>query len=433
VPTSAARLTATVATAALLAVAAPPAAARAQDNCAPPGEAITPVPWPQQLFAPAQAWVHSTGAGQRVAVVSTGVADTPYLAGAVAEQVDLAPEPQFGEPSGLPDCLGIGTGAAGLIAAQRVDGVGFRGLAPDTRILDAKVVGDQFPQGQQLSGSIEPDLLASGINWAVEQGATVVVAPTITYQDSDALRSAVGDALDAGVVVVASVGEPGQEQDSPDDLTVVPYPAAYDGVIGVGAIAADGTAGLSRTGHVDLVAPGVEILTTYPGDGLGAATGTGYAAAYVAASVALVRAYRPGLSPEQVAHRLFATATPASEGVGSPRYGYGIVNPYQAILDRVVDGDPAALPPFAPDEPTGEELARQAARERSDALAGRLVIAGLALAAVLVAGVGFITRARRRRWRAGVAATPPERPEEDYPEPPRELFDANAPYAEDRR
>lgn len=414
---------------ATLPVAAPPAAARAQDNCALPGEAITPVPWPQQLLAPERAWVHSTGTGQRVAVVSTGVADTPYLTGAVAEQVDLAPEPQFGEPSGLPDCLGIGTGTAGLVAARRTDGVGFHGLAPDARILDAKVVGDQFGQGQQQSNSVEPADLADGIDWAVDQDATVIVVPTIADQDSDALRDAVERARDAGIVMVASVGEPGQEE----DLTVVPYPAAYDGVIGVGAIAADGTAGLSRASHVDLVAPGVEILTTYPGDGLGPASGTGYAAAYVAASVALVRAYRPGLSPDQVARRLFATATPASEGVGSARYGYGIVNPYQAILDRVVDGDPAALPPFVPEEPSDEELARQAARERSDTLASRLVLAGLGLAAALVAGVGFITRARRRRWRTGVARTPPERPEDDYPEPPRELFDANAPYADGRR
>jgi hypothetical protein len=421
-------VTAAVVAAAVLAplpLAAPPATARAQDSCLPPGEAITAVPWPQQLLTPEQTWPHSTGAGQRVAVVGTGVSDTPYLAGAVAGQVDLSPPPEFGEPSGLPDCLGVGTGVAGLVATPRTDGVGFHGLAPDARILDAKVVGDQVPRDQLPSRSVPPDTLAAGIDWAVDQDATVILVSILAYQDSDVLSDAVSRALDAGIVVVAPVGEPGQQED--EGPAVEPYPAAYDGVIGVGALAADGTAGVSRIGHADLVAPGVEILTTYPGDGLGPATGSEYAAAYVAGTAALVRAYRPGLSPDEVAHRLFATATPASEGIGSPRYGYGIVNPYQAILDGVVAGDPAALPPFAPMEMSEQELARQAERDRSDGLASRLVLAGLALAVGLVAGVVLVTKARRRRWRAGVATTLPERPEDDYPEPPRELFDARSP------
>jgi hypothetical protein len=409
-------------------MAAPPSA-HAQENCAQPGETVTPVPWPQQLLAPEQAWPHSTGAGQRVAVVGTGVSDTPYLGDAVTARVDLAPPPRFGEPSGVPDCLGIGTGIAGIIAAHHTDGVGFHGLAPDARILDAKVVGDQYQQAQQATSSVPPGTLAAGIDWAVDQDATVIAVTTLTYQDSDALRDAVERALDAGIVVVASVGD---EPEQVQELAREPLLAAYDGVIGVGAIAADGTAGTSRASHVDLAAPGVEIVTTYPGDGLGPATGTGYAVAYVAGSVALVRAYRPELSPSEVAHRLFATATPASEGVGSARYGYGIVNPYQAMLDRVVEGDPAALPPFAADLPSDEELARQAERERSDALASRLVLAGLALAVALVAGVGLIAKARRRRWRTGVADAPLERPEDDYPEPPRELFGGRTPYAEGR-
>lgn len=396
----------------------PATAAGAQDNCAGSGETVAPVPWPQQLLAPEQAWPHSTGAGQRVAVVSTGIAETPYLAGAVTGRVDLAPAPQFGEPSGVPDCLGIGTGVAGIIVAARTDGVGFQGLAPDVSILDAKVVGDQFPSALEQPSEVPPDTVAAGIDWAVDQDATVIVVPTITYRDSDPLRDAVDGALAAGIVVVASVGEPAQVE----NLALDPYPAAYDGVIGVGAIAADGTAGVSRASHVDLVAPGVEIVTTYPGDGLGPATGTEFAAAFVAGSAALVRAYRPGLSPEQVMHRLFAAATPASEGVGSARYGYGIVNPYHAILDRVVEGTPAALPPFAPAQVSDRELARRADRERSDALASRLIIGGLALAAALVAAAVLITRARQRRWRTGIAANPAERLEDDHPEPPRELF-----------
>src|SRR5690606_40057490 len=121
----------------------------------------------------------------------------------------------------------------------------------------------------------------------------------------------------------AAVGEPAS--DDPPGIT--PYPEAYQGVIGVGALGPDGVAAGSRLGHIDLVAPGVEVVTTYPGDGLGLAGGSGIAAAYVGATAALVRAYRPDLSAGEVAQRLFATAAPAPEGPGSLQYGYGIVDP----------------------------------------------------------------------------------------------------------
>jgi hypothetical protein len=394
------------------------AGAGLQTQCLPSGDAVAPVPWPQPLLAPERAWPLSTGEGQRVAVVSTGVSEPSQLAGAVAASADLAPPPSFGEPSGEPDCLGVGTGVAGIIAAAGADGIGFHGVAPDARILAAKVVGDQFPTDQAMPHSIAPDTLASGIDWAADQDASVIALPTPAYQDSSALQDAVRRAQDAGAVVVASVGEP-SAQEPPG---IVPYPAAHDGVIGVGAIAADLSAGISRAGHVDLVAPGVDITTTYPAGGLGVTSGTSYAAAFVAGAVALVREYRPGLSPAEVAHRLFATATPAAEAAGSRRYGYGIVNPYLAMVDRVVEGNPAALPPVAPQVVSEEELARQAAQQRSDALASRLAIGGLAIAAVATTAVVFGAKGRRRRWRAGLAAVPPDRPEDDHPEPPTTLF-----------
>lgn len=406
-----------------------PGSAQAQQGCLPAGEVILPVPWPQQLLAPQRAWGLATGAGQRVAVVSTGVSDTPVLAGAVAARSDFAPAEQFGEPSGEIDCLGIGTGVAGIVAAPPGDGQGFHGMAPDAEILDAKVVGDQFPPGAEPAESVAPGPLARGIDWAVSEGATVIVVPTVAYQDSDDLQDAVDRAIAEDVVVVATVGDEGtgDEGQEEQELEIVPYPAGYPGVIGVGAINEGGLAEGSRAGHVDLVAPGTNLITAYRGDGLGPAGGTSFAAAYVAGSVALLRSYRPELTAVEVAQRLFATAAPAPESVGSARYGYGVVNPHRAMTERVVAGEPVGQPPYAPVALSDEERARQAAQEASDALASRLVLAGLAVATVVLAAVGFGARGRRRRWRAGLAPTIEDHSENDRPSPPRDLFDSRPP------
>lgn len=394
----------------------PPAAA--QDNCIPEGEAYAPIPWAQQLLDQPRVWPLATGKGQRIAVVSTGVATNPQLARAVAASTDLAPPPEFGEESGRADCLGIGTAVAGVIAARPQGGIGFKGVAPGADVLSAKVVGDQFPNRGNSREAVAPQQLAAGIDWARGQGATVIVVPSIATADSKSLRAAVQRAHRAGILVVASVGD----ADDENAAAVTPYPAAHDAVIGVGAIAKDGAAGLSRAAHVDLVAPGAEIVTTFPGDGLGPLSGTGLAAAYVAGAAALVRSHFPEASPDEVAQRMFASATPAHEGVGSRRYGHGIVNPYNAVLDRVVDDEPSPLPSLSPKVIPAEVLAQRAATERSNSFAALLAGAGLALAALATAVVVFGPRGRRRRWRAGLSTVPEDRPEDENPEPPVELF-----------
>ena len=414
------RLRAALVTAAtgLAVVTAAAPAAQAQQNCVASGALVVPVPWSQLLLAPDRVWPLSTGAGQRVAVVSTGAADNPQLAGHLAERAVFA-QPDTGRPSGNPDCLGTGTGVSGIIAAQPTSVMGFHGVAPGTQILSAKVVGDQYPSGAQPRESVAPRTLAAGIDWAVDRNASVIAVPTISYLDDPALRGAVQRALSRNIVVVAAVGERGTNE--PPGL--VPYPAAYAGVIGVGSLAENGVVAQdSRPAAVDLVAPGADVVTTYPNSGLGSASGTGFATAYVAGTVALVRAHLPQLSTQDVAKRLYATATPAPEGTGSASYGYGVVNPYQAVSDDVVAGNPVALPPLAPVTIPPAVVARQAAEDSSDDWAYGLAAAGAAVVLLVTAIVVFGPRGRRRRWRAGLAPVLEDRPEDERPEPPVELF-----------
>ncbi|MEU6642094.1 S8 family serine peptidase [Saccharomonospora sp. NPDC046836] len=368
--------------------------------------------WPQDMLAAERVWPLATGAGQRVAIVGTGVADTPYLTGKIIARRDFA-----GQITNR-DCLGIGTGVAGVITGQSPDGAGFRGISPEATVLAAKVVGDRFP-ADQPSSSVAADQIADAINWAVDQRATVIAVTTVTYQDSAGLATAVRRAQDSGAVVVASV----EASDQAGTAESPSYPAAYDDVVGVAAIDATGTVTEQvPAGVVDLVAPGTDIITTYPGDGLGPASGSAFAAGYVAGAAALVREYRPELSALDVTNRLFLTATPGHEGAGSPRYGYGIVNPLRAVADQVVRGETAGLPGMPPSETSPEDQARAAGRADSNALAFQLAAVGAVLIAGAVVAIVLGPSGRRRRWRSGFASRPTEHPERERPEPPVELF-----------
>ncbi|WP_341718588.1 type VII secretion-associated serine protease mycosin [Micromonospora sp. FIMYZ51] len=354
-----------------------------------PVRPVAAVPWPQQRYAPERLAPLATGAGVTVAVVDSGVDRRhPQLAGRVLTGTDLL------DPGGdgTLDCVGHGTGVASIIAAVPRDGIAFRGLAPDARILPVRVSEQQVVDGRGSGRTVGPDDLAQAIRWAVENGADVLNLSVVLYADHPAVRAAVADAVARDVVVVAAAGNLHGNGDPR------PYPAAYDGVLGVGAVGADGMrAAFSQAGsYLDLVAPGTDVLIAAPGRGHHQAEGTSYAAPFVAATAALLRQYRPELTATEVAARIVATTDPAPDG----GYGAGVLNPYRAVTEASGVPKPAGpVTVLADDRADPALLAQQArrvdARQRAVwlAVAGVLVAAGIALAAVVVpAGA-------RRRWR----------------------------------
>ncbi|GAB3465112.1 type VII secretion-associated serine protease mycosin [Actinophytocola sediminis] len=374
-------------------------------------------PWAQQVLDPRLVWPHSRGAGVTVAVVDSGVdADHPQLrrGGKVLAGKD------FFESANLPgnfDCVSHGTGVAGIIAADPVAGIGFHGVAPDARILPVRISAQDIAvNGESLR--IDLDVLARGIRYAVDAGARVINLSIAGYADFPAIRSAVGYAVSRDVLVVAAVGN--GQQDGAGELPS--FPAAYDGVLGVGAIDIDGArTSSSQVGpYVDLVAPGDGVLTTTRVAGHAYATGTSYAAPFVSATAALVRAARPELSAPEVARRLIATASPARGGTGSHTYGAGLVNPYRAVTDGMDLAEPAALPAHTPAVPDRAALAEAAWHERAGTVAtwSTVVILGVIVLAVVAAVV--VPRGRRRRWRPAMAAPLPTRP--TVIEPPEQMF-----------
>src|SRR6202030_796953 len=149
---------------------------------------------------------------------------------------------------------------------------------------------------------------------------------------SPAERAAVGYALSKGVVLVAPAGDDGQGSG------LVNYPAAYSGVIAVGAVGRTGQLASfsSRQSYTSLTAPGVSLVTATPPAGLGTISSTSTASGIVAGLAALVLARFPHLTVTQVTHALTESGAP---GAPRPRLparspagaGYGTVDAVRAV------------------------------------------------------------------------------------------------------
>ncbi|MDO3686621.1 S8 family serine peptidase [Micromonospora sp. C28ISP2-4] len=365
------------------------AAARPPKGCGTAATSRARSQWAGPRVAADQAWPHSRGRDQLVAVVDSGVAGgVPSLAGRVTTGVDRA----TGGTRGDADCLGTGTAMAGLIVAQPVKGSTVAGVAPDAAVMPVRVAG-RTP-GASTAASV------AGIRAAVGSGASVIaVGPQVDLGQADVV-SAVNEAVDAGVVVV--VGAAGESAPPEPDVPL------HDAVLRVGGIGADGgTADGYRTGGVDVVAPGVDVTSLgISGARPVSGTGTHLAVAYVAGQAALIRSAYPDLDPAQVRNRVLKTAKTT-----------GGVAPEIDLTASVT----AVLPEEAP--------RAQAAEQASGATTGigrraaLLALAGLAALAALLLGL----RARRlARSGAGRPETAPAEAEAASPSVPTVAADLAA-------
>lgn len=351
-------------------------------ECLPAADVPFPaVPWAQQRLAPHRAWELSRGDGVVVAVVDTGVsAAAPALAGRVLPGRDVRTDGRADS-----DCTGHGTFVAGLIAARGLPNTGFAGVAPDAVILPIRVA-ENFDD-------LHPDVLAQGIEAAIDGNASVIVVVPSAPFGSAALSSAVARAEQENRVLIAS--------STTQRTGGLANPAASRSVLSVAAIASDGepmsTVGSDGTAREpDIAAPGTDLIGIAPtGPGNLAGSARCFATAFVAGAAALVRGYLPELTAAQVRDRLVGTADPGPPSA-RPAVGAGMVDPLAAV---------AAVDPVLPDEP-GEPVAgpspavpgpQPATHTNGMPLAAGLV--GAAAVGAVIAGLAATaaTAARRRR------------------------------------
>ncbi|WP_322800281.1 S8 family peptidase [Thermoflexus sp.] len=286
-----------------------------------------------------QAWDVITGSSAVwIAIVDTGVDYThPDLASA---RLWLGWDFVNNDNNPMDD-HGHGTHVAGIAGANTNNGVGVAGVCWGCDLLAVKVL-DGGGQGQD-------SWVAQGIRYAADWGAafgkrTVINLSLGSPYFSSVLADAVAYAQGRGALIVAAAGNNGVNQ--------LFYPAAYPGVIGVAATdSSDQRASFSNFGsHVDIAAPGVSILSTYPvaltppGDLPYAwADGTSMAAPHVAGVAGLVWSARPALTADQVCGILLRTAVDLGSPGRDDIYGYGRLNAEAAV--RSVVPPPPGPPP----------------------------------------------------------------------------------------
>lgn len=211
------------------------------------------------------------------------------------------------------DDVGHGTHMTGIMAALSGNGIGISGLSNRIKIVPLKVYDlNERP----TPGSVRPPLrrrIIEAMNSAIEKKVDVISLsmgwPRVANQPD--LEAVFRKALDAGIIIVAGAGNDHHEAQI--------YPCAYRDVICVGSIDLDGKLSdfSNFGGHVDMVAPGLGILSLWPTgrisemfgpNGYEISSGSSQATAFVSASAAILRGIHPDESRARIRARLLASA-----------------------------------------------------------------------------------------------------------------------------
>lgn len=244
-----------------------------------------------------------------VAVIDTGISDHYDLN--VVGGVNCSTGKSY------KDGNGHGTHVSGTIGAKN-DQYGVVGVAPDARLWAVRVLNN--------AGSGSWASVICGIDWVAAHANTIEVANmslggggTDGACNSNSMHQAICNAVNAGVTFVVAAGN------SSDDAANH-IPAAYDEVITVSALADfDGDSGgngsptcrsdeddtfanFSNYGEdVDIIAPGVCILSTWNDGGFNTISGTSMASPHVAGAAALYKSTHPNALPGAVKSALINT------------------------------------------------------------------------------------------------------------------------------
>lgn len=244
----------------------------------------------------------------RIGIVDTGInPDHTTFEGGRLETIRLG--------DGELEESGLQHGTA--VAALLVGGAESRtpGLLPGAQVIAI----DAFHRAARQDDRSDVFTLVRAIDMALGR-EVVVLNMSLAGPANDLLRDAVAKAS-AATVVVAAVGNGGPN-------AAPAYPAAYDGVIGVTAVDR-GRRVYRRAGrgeHVDIAAPGVEVWTAASISGGRPKTGTSFAAPFVTAAAALIRAREPELTPAEVKQRLATAAQDLGEPGKDPVFGWGLLD-----------------------------------------------------------------------------------------------------------
>ena len=231
------------------------------------------------------------------------------------------------------DDHGHGTMVAGMIGARSNNGEGVAGVAWGVTLLPVKVLDS--------SGAGTSSDVAQGIIYAAKSGARVINLSMARSTPSLALEGAVQEAHDKfGAVLVSAAGNEGHSG--------VGYPAAYRQVIAVGSFDhsdPSARASFSNWGpEIAVAAPGVDVFSTYVGEGYAQSLGTSFSAAFVSGLAALLISQDPDRTDDDIRQLLRFTSDDLPDANAPNWDGWGRMDIGMALSSRVYQ---AAVPGIA--------------------------------------------------------------------------------------
>ena len=245
------------------------------------------IPEGVRMIQAPEVWAEAErGIGHIVAILDTGCQpDHPDLQGRIVGGKNFTADFN-GNSENFDDNNGHGTPVAGTVAASYREDGGIAGVAPEAHLLILKVLTGE--------GSGEYQGIIDGIHFAIDwkgpddETVNVISMSLGGSEDVVELHAAIKRAVDAGIAVVCAAGNEGDDLHDTDEFA---YPGAYGEVIQVGAVDFDRRiAKFSNTNDkIDLVAPGVDIYSTFPGGKYASMSGTSMAAPHVSGALALIK------------------------------------------------------------------------------------------------------------------------------------------------
>jgi thermitase len=255
-----------------------------------------------------------------IAILDSGVdASHPDLVGKLVPGYNF-----YDNNTNTADVFGHGTKVAGAAAASGNNAVGVAGVSWHGRIMPMRVTDS--------TGYAYYSTIANALTWAADHGAKVMNISIGGVAASGAITSAAQYVRGKGGLVVASAGNCGCWDSTPENPSVISVSATDSG---------DNLASWSNRGnYVDISAPGSGILTTTQGGGYASVSGTSFSSPITAGVVALMMSANPSLSPADIEALLKANADDKGAAGWDSSFGFGRVNAYGAVAAAA-----ASVPP----------------------------------------------------------------------------------------
>ncbi|MCP4936040.1 MAG: S8 family serine peptidase [bacterium] len=284
------------------------------------GNSPQPSQFEKARYAPGRIGWPSKDSGLTGKDIVIGVIDTaidprhPDLKGAVLESYDALPDQPVNNRR-------HGTAVAGLLAGRSM----ILGVAPQARLLIARAFDIPVKNARASATTYQ---ILEALDWTISKGAHIINM-SFTGPRNHLMSEALSAAAKKNVVLIAAAGNNGPKAPPA-------FPAAEQSVLAVTATDADDRiyASANVGSYVFVAAPGVDVLTAAPDEGIDMVSGTSFAAPFLSGLAALMLEQNKALTPRQFAKIIAATSHDLGQPGRDQVFGVGLANFAKALEQK---------------------------------------------------------------------------------------------------